>query len=260
MKNQKLWLKLLLDLVLLIILTLLLWKDNFGMEFHEIAGITILGGFLLHVLLNWRWVYQMTKRLFDKNVTIRGRISWLINLGLLICFALIGISGVFMSRVLFGFSVKENWKTVHYFCSAIALLLVGAHLGLHLTMIGNLVFKGPHRSPLSKVLISCLAVAVAVVGIHSLSATSFNRRIMMPFQTMTSDRDGGRPDFNEQHPEDGQEFTRSKELSQEQALETDKNSEDRTFDQDSRPSRESSPEREEGGRHKTQPTPTPLLL
>lgn len=200
MKSKKLWLKLLLDLVMLIVLTLLLWKDSFGMEFHEIAGVGILGAFFLHIILNWRWVFQVTKRFFHRGITVRTRIGWLLNAGLLVCFALIGISGILMSRVLFHFSVEGNWKTLHYFCSALALILVGIHLGLQLTMIGNALQMRLHLRPIfSRIMAVCLAAAIVVMGVYSISDTSFTRWLAMPFQTAAFA--GERPDAEEGRPE-----------------------------------------------------------
>ena len=101
MKNKKLWFKLLLDGLMLIALTLLFWKENFGMSFHEIVGVSVLGAFLLHLILNWRWVCRITGRFFSRGMTARARVGYLVDAGLLVCFAVIGFSGICMSRTLF---------------------------------------------------------------------------------------------------------------------------------------------------------------
>lgn len=129
MKSKKIWLKLCLDLAMLIVMMLLLWKDGLGMRFHEIAGMGLLAAFLIHILLNRRWVFQVTRRFFSASVSMRIRICWLLDAALLVCFVLIGISGIFMSRTLFHFSVEGNWKTLHFFCSAAALILTGGSSG-----------------------------------------------------------------------------------------------------------------------------------
>lgn len=191
MKRKKLWLKLLLDLVMLIVFSLLLWKNNFGIAFHEIAGLAILTVFLLHILLNWRWVCQVTKHFFSKNMTPLVRIEWILNVALVICFLCIGVSGALMSRVVFHFSVGGNWKTLHYFCSALALIFVGIHLGLHLTMIGKVLHQRLHL-PLvvERILLTCFLLAVVVTGIYSLTSTSFSMWLRMPFSTEASMKNG----------------------------------------------------------------------
>lgn len=193
------------DCIMLIVLTLLFWKDNFGMEFHEIAGLLLLGVFLLHIIFNWRWVKQVTIRFLSKNITLRTRIGWLMNAGLFVCFILIGISGVFMSRVLFHFNIDGNWKTIHYFCSAIAIILVGIHLGLHLTMIGHM-FYNPLRQHIlaKKVVLGCFAAVMIVVGLYAIPTTSFIRWLTMPFAIENDAAHGERPerpdfDQNEQN-------------------------------------------------------------
>lgn len=198
MKNKKLWLKLLLDLVMLVVLVLLLRKDNFGIKFHEIAGLSLLGVILLHIILNWRWVIKVTSCLFSKNINIRTKIGYLVNLGLLVCFIIIGISGIFISHVLFQFSVDGNWKTPHYFCTALAIILVGIHLGLHLNMIKNTIGKHIHINRiLVKTITCCFACAVIVIGLYSIPTTSFSRWIVMPFQTVSRTENKERSDFKE---------------------------------------------------------------
>lgn len=182
MKKKKLWLKLLLDLGMLIVLMLLFWKGNFGIKFHEIAGLVILGVFLFHIVINWRWVCQITKHFFNRNITVRARIEWMINVGLLICFVIIGISGIFMSRVVFHFSVDGNWRTPHYFCSALAIILVGIHLGLHLTMISGMLCKQLRlNSVFAKIINICFVIIVIITGCYSINTTSFKNWITMPF-------------------------------------------------------------------------------
>lgn len=168
------------------------------MEFHEIAGLAVLGAFVLHILLNWRWVLQVTAHFFQKRVTMRTRVGWLLNASLLVCFVLIGLSGAFMSRVVFHFSVPGNWETLHYFCSALVIILVGIHLGLHLGMMGNLISSRVRTSAaMKKVILCCLAVLVAAVGIYSIPTTSFSMWITMPFSVQGGPPAGERPDFEE---------------------------------------------------------------
>ncbi len=183
MKSKKIWLKLCLDLAMLIVMMLLLWKDGLGMRFHEIAGMGLLAAFLIHILLNRRWVFQVTRRFFSASVSMRIRICWLLDAALLVCFVLIGISGIFMSRTLFHFSVEGNWKTLHFFCSAAALILTGAHLGLHMEMIVRLLArKFPVKQKSIKIVMICCGAAVILLGTYSVFNTSFSRWIAMPFQ------------------------------------------------------------------------------
>lgn len=189
--RKKLWLKLLLDFVMLVVFVLLLWKNNFGITFHEIAGLAILVAFLLHILLNGRWVCQVAKHFFSKKLTLLVRLEWVLDIALVICFLCIGISGMLMSRVVFHFSVEGNWKTIHYFCSALALILVGIHLGLHFSMIGKMIHQQLHLPIfLEKLLLVCFVLIVIFTGIYAIPSTSFSMWLCMPFSTETSMKNG----------------------------------------------------------------------
>ena len=187
MKNKKTCIKLLLDMVMLIVFVLLLHKMNFGLAFHEIAGLSIMVAFLIHLAINWRWIYGVTKNIFNKNTRFSARLSWIINFSLLVCFAIIGISGIFISKVVFHFQIPGNWKIIHYFCTALAIILLGIHVGLHASMIGNAVKRVLHLSQnIAKTLCICLTVAMVGLGVYSMMTESFVRWLSMPFMTQTN--------------------------------------------------------------------------
>lgn len=210
MAKRKLGVKLSLDLIMLLVLILLLYKSNFGMAFHEIAGLAVLGGFLFHILLNWKWVVGITGSFFSKRIKGRARLSWAINFGLLVCFAIIEISGIYISKVVFHASGEASWKVLHYFCTALAMILLGIHIGLHASMLGNTIKKILHLSQrLAKILCVVLTVAIVGLGCYSFTSTSFCRWLAMPFQTQGAMTRGERPEFSREEagftPSDGQD-------------------------------------------------------
>ena len=71
--------KLGLDLVLLILMILLYQKNIISMSFHEIGGLVLFGLFIIHLLFNRKWIKSITKRLFDKSIPIKTRISYILN-------------------------------------------------------------------------------------------------------------------------------------------------------------------------------------
>ena len=97
--------KLMLDIAMVIVLSLLFRKNTLGMAFHEIAGLIILAVFIIHVALNRSWVFVITRNLLSSKTTIRAKICWLIDCALVICFVLIGLSGILMSKVVFHFKL-----------------------------------------------------------------------------------------------------------------------------------------------------------
>lgn len=186
-------LKVILDTGMVIILAMLFRKDALGMSFHEIAGLCVLGAFVIHVLLNRRWVLAVTRRLFSKRSTVRAKICWLIDADLSVCFFLIGLSGILMSKVVFHFNVQGNWKTMHYFCAALALTLAGIHLGMHGAVIGHTLARKFKKIPakITAVIFGIISLVIVVFGAYSLNSSSYSRWISMPF---SSQQGSGAPD------------------------------------------------------------------
>lgn len=177
--------KLILDIAMVIVLALLFRKNTFGIAFHEIAGLCVLAVFIIHVVLNRKWVSAITGSLFTKKTTIRAKICWLIDFALVITFILIGVSGILMSKVIFHFNIQGNWKVLHYFCSALALILTGVHLGMHGAVIGHSISRSNKciSAKASACIFGIISLAIVVFGAYSLTTTSFSRWITMPFES-----------------------------------------------------------------------------
>ena len=191
--NKRLFLtKTILDTVMLFVLAILFKKNVWGMTFHEIVGLSIIGVFVIHLLLNRRWVGAITAGLFTKKTTIRAKICWLIDAALAVCFILIALFGIFMSKVLFHLNVGGNWKTLHYFCAALSLILVGIHLGMHGAVIGHSIARSMKKIPpkVSGIIMGIISLIIIISGIYNLNNTSFTRWISMPFETHSEEPEG----------------------------------------------------------------------
>lgn len=216
--------KLVLDLVMFLVLMLLFNKLSFGITFHEIAGLALFGAFLLHLILNADWIKCVTLRLFDPSLPARTRIGYLINALLLIAFFIIVISGMLISKTLFSFGGGRLAKTIHYFTSAVALVLMGIHVGLHFTCIKNALTKQIHLPRfLSLGLAGVLIFGVLGFGAYSLTTTNFTHWLTLPFiETQTGERAGsgqgrggqqsGAPPQNGERPQNGKQFGNGKHL------------------------------------------------
>lgn len=180
--KNRLSLKLLFDAVMMILLSLMYHKMVICMAFHEIGGLFLIGLFILHLVINHKWIIGVSKRLFDKSLPAKTRIGYLVNFLLLISFFLIGISGIFISKVIFHFSFGMIWKMIHYSSAAMALVLIGIHIGLHLRSICSFIEKKINIPPsVGKIFgVICLTV-LFVFGIYSMKTTSFMQWISMPF-------------------------------------------------------------------------------
>ncbi|HPJ02068.1 MAG TPA: DUF4405 domain-containing protein [Candidatus Limiplasma sp.] len=167
--------KLALDILLLLLLVLMYKKDVLGLSFHEIGGIALCALFIVHQLINIQWIVATSGRLFSKNTSRRLKLNWLIDFLQLVCFAYILVSGILVSKVAFPSGVRGETllKTGHYAASALALVLVGAHIGLHYKWI---VRRTPaHRLPLWFRRSAAILVSAVILGfgVYQMTATRF---------------------------------------------------------------------------------------
>jgi hypothetical protein len=128
--------RLALDVALAVTFSLLFNMLVFGgLMFHETAGLAIGVGFILHKLLGWKWIRQVTLRLLRRQVSWRTGFVYLVDLLLLLGIGYILFSGLVISRVLVPYLLRPRssfvYVNTHKSISFIALALAGIHLGLH---------------------------------------------------------------------------------------------------------------------------------
>lgn len=137
--------KLFLDVVIGMIFTLLFnVRVLGGLAFHEVAGVGIGLGFLVHILLNSQWVKAVTLKFFDRKLPGKTRLGYSLNLLLLISMSVIIVSGLMISKVIFpGFrAVDQRWfYVIHLGVSYLTLAIVGMHVGLHWQWIVGMMKK-----------------------------------------------------------------------------------------------------------------------
>ena len=179
--SKKRVLKLVLDAIMLILLVLMYRKQAVSMAFHEIGGLALIGLFVIHHLVNGRWIAAATKRFFSKATSGFVRACYLVNALLLLAFLAVGVTGVLISKVVFSLHVAGNFKTLHYFSSALAVILMGVHLGLHADYIfGKLFKKGANR--IAKAAVAVVLACLIAFGGYSLTTTNFVSYLAAPLQ------------------------------------------------------------------------------
>lgn len=226
MKTKKLtYVKFGIDLIMAVMFVLFFNKRVLGgLTFHEIAGLVMAAFFFTHVLLNWRWVKNITLKLFDRKLPGKTKLGYFLNLMLLISMGFIIVSGIFISRVVFpNIDIgNEPWfKITHISVSFLTLILVALHVGLHWKWVVN-CFKNILQIKSKKPILSILAKAAAslllVFGIYQMISSHFFTHLqgvaMVFHPDAVSDireggfRDGGRPEFNgDKRPELPEGFT-----------------------------------------------------
>ncbi|MDF2857239.1 MAG: hypothetical protein K0Q87_3090 [Neobacillus sp.] len=178
------YIKFVLDIILGITFALFYNKNVLGgLQFHEIAGLTICGGILVHVLLNWKWVKNVSLKLFDRKLPNKTRLSYLLNLLLLITMTTVVITGIFISRVVFpniNIGNEQSFKMLHLTVSYLTLIIVAVHVGLHWQWVMNLFKKIFNIKSSSKVMGYTAKVATVMMllfGGYEIYSTGFVTKV-----------------------------------------------------------------------------------
>lgn len=106
-----------------------------GVAVHEWLSLAFASALIVHLLLHWDWVVQITQKFFRK-LFHTSRLNYFLNLALLIDFVMIFLSGLLISRSVlpaFGLQSVKNptWSFLHSSAADFSLLLIGLHLALH---------------------------------------------------------------------------------------------------------------------------------
>lgn len=73
------YVKIILDILMVLVFTLLFNKMVLGMQFHEVAGLAIGAAVLVHCGLNWKWIKGVTLKLFNRKLPIKTRLGYIFN-------------------------------------------------------------------------------------------------------------------------------------------------------------------------------------
>lgn len=171
--------KIILDIIMLALLLMMYDAKALGQSFHEIGGIALLGLFIVHKALNFRWIASSGRKLFSKALPGRARLKFIIDALMFISVALVALSGILISEVVFrGAQGGGIWKTAHYFASAVALVLLGAHIGLNWAFVKNTIrLPRAVALPLGVILLT----TILAFGGYSLVTSNFAGWLASPF-------------------------------------------------------------------------------
>ena len=133
--KTKLWL----DVLIFIAFLVTMDPHSSGLAVHEWLSFAMIGTMVVHLLLNWDWIVQISSR-FLRSAGTQNRINYILNWLLFIDGTLIMISGIMISEVvlpLMGIqlSVGFAWRRLHDMSANIGLILLGIHTALHWSWI-----------------------------------------------------------------------------------------------------------------------------
>ncbi len=127
--------KLVIDITLFIAFLIAMDPRSSGITVHEWLAISLLAVVIIHLLLSWDWIVQITRRFIGKTNN-QSRINYVLNWLLFIDGAVIMLSGFMISEAVLpslGINLPRNfaWRGLHDLSANLFLLLLGLHTALH---------------------------------------------------------------------------------------------------------------------------------
>lgn len=159
MKNVRI----LTDAAMTLALLLLMAYGLIGEEAHEWIGMAMLALFVLHHILNRRWLLAVRKGRYNPVRIVQTVLVVLIFL----CMAGSMVSGILLSRYVFAFLPVhggEFAEKLHLFCAFWGFVLMSVHLGFHWNMVMAVVRRNGRSSGLRILGLRLLACLWAVYG------------------------------------------------------------------------------------------------
>ena len=128
-------LNLYLDLLLVLAFVVDMEEHFTGLQIHELLGVFIGAAIIIHLILHWNWILNVTRTFFKKLVH-ESRLNYLLNIALFADVATMIVTGILISRTL-GLdlsAVQESSRTLeqlHRLTADLSLLIVALHVALH---------------------------------------------------------------------------------------------------------------------------------
>lgn len=106
-----------------------------GLTIHEWLATAMIAALVVHLLLSWDWIVQVTRR-FTGRVNRQSRLNYVLNWLLFTDGAVIMLSGFMISESLIpalGLQLPANsaWRSLHDMSANLFLILLGLHTALH---------------------------------------------------------------------------------------------------------------------------------
>ena len=121
-----------------------------GVAIHEILCLSLAATIIVHLLLHWKWIVQVTKRVFSR-LAGQARINYILNLLLFIDMVAITFTGIMISKTVvpaLGIDLGHSrvWHSLHATSADLALIILGTHIAMHWKWIVSVVGRMFKRS------------------------------------------------------------------------------------------------------------------
>lgn len=153
------------DIFMSVMLVLLMAYQVTGNKYHEWIGTGMILLFLIHNVLNHKW-YQA---LFKGKWSLQRCFRTLINLSVLISFAITAYGGMEMSRYVFRFlpdlTRVSIARKMHLAGSYWTFTLISLHIGIHWNQMSAIMQKILERKRVLRTILGFISLSVAIWGV-----------------------------------------------------------------------------------------------
>lgn len=139
--KSKLWI----DIIIFIVFLVTMEPGLSRLPVHEWLTLSMIVGMIVHLLINWDWIIEITRRFLGK-LGGQTRINYILNWLLFIDGTLLMISGVMISEIAMpalgvNLQIGDGWSKLHDLSANAALILLGLHTALHWNWIVSTVMR-----------------------------------------------------------------------------------------------------------------------
>ena len=129
MKLNKVLRNLIIDSVLAGLILLVSAQETTGDTIHQYLGVGFAAFVGVHLLLHWKWIWSMTKKL-RTGLKGRARIDYFLNAGLLVALAGVSLSGIGLSDWV-TISSGDFLEGIHEFFASAIQFMIAIHIVRH---------------------------------------------------------------------------------------------------------------------------------
>ena len=152
--NNQPKIKLVIDAIIFVAFLVAMDPRSSGIAVHEWLATSLLAALVIHLLLSWDWITQVTRR-FTGRMNGKTRINYILNWLLFIDVSVLMISGLLISEQVMptlGISLPRNfaWRSLHELASNLFLILLGLHTAMHWSWVVN-AFKRYVFQPIAQI-------------------------------------------------------------------------------------------------------------
>lgn len=127
--------KLYVDIFLLFSFVLVNIPQATGIPFHEWASVIFIIPLLVHILLDWKWIVSVTKRMFGR-LPGEVRFNHIFDLIIFIMMTLALMTGFVISEAALPaigihVAIDPFWSMMHDLTANLTMVLIGVHLAMH---------------------------------------------------------------------------------------------------------------------------------